>query len=487
MSRRVASRLAVALVFCASAAPARATLRSVNNTDDSGAGSLRAAIVAAIAGDTIQFAIPGTGVQTILPQTPLPALAAGVTLDASGQNGANCAAWPPTLTVEIEGDLTPGGTNGITIGGNGVVVRGLVIDTFPGDGIHFAAGANAATINCNFIGSDATGTQDYGNAGIGIALANSNNSVIHGNLIAANAVAGVSIDAASHSVALLDNSIGTDITGTVALGNFAGVLVNGSGNTIGGVALGNVISGNTDAGLVIDGAAATGNGVLGNEIGSNAAGNVSLPNGGPGIYVLNGANQNAIGGIASGEGNVLRANGAAGVLMSGASSLGNAVRGNSILLNGSGGIQLGDSYLMPNDPGDPDSGANRLQNTPELVDVRFAGNQVTAAFSVSTDPQNATYPLVVDFYRADVDSEEGQTYLGSTVYSAIDFNAGEVSKVFTTAAPLADGNDVVATATDAAGNTSEFTAIAITVVPEPGAFACGLTAFASIAIRRRRR
>ncbi|NIV29343.1 MAG: 3-dehydroshikimate dehydratase, partial [Anaerolineae bacterium] len=49
---------------------------TVTNTDDSGTGSLRWAIEQANTNpgtDTISFAIPGEGVQTISPTSPLPA------------------------------------------------------------------------------------------------------------------------------------------------------------------------------------------------------------------------------------------------------------------------------------------------------------------------------------------------------------------------------------------------------------------------------
>src|SRR5262249_30245641 len=54
----------------------------VDNTEDSGPGSLRQAILDADAatgrGNTIAFRIPGPGVQTIAPTSPLPAIRRGV-------------------------------------------------------------------------------------------------------------------------------------------------------------------------------------------------------------------------------------------------------------------------------------------------------------------------------------------------------------------------------------------------------------------------
>ena len=63
----------------------------VSNTGDSGAGSLRQAIIdsngASGATNTIDFNIPGTGVQTIAPLSPLPAISNRVLIDGGSQPG----------------------------------------------------------------------------------------------------------------------------------------------------------------------------------------------------------------------------------------------------------------------------------------------------------------------------------------------------------------------------------------------------------------
>ncbi len=489
MFRHSVSRAAFVLVGSLLAAAAGADVITVANTDDDGAGSLRAAIAAAVSGDAIHFAIEEGGVQTITPVTALPPIAAGVTIDGTTQSDASCATWPPTLRIEISGYASPQGSDGLSVTGNDVVVRGLILNSFTGDAIEVNGASGNVYISCNFIGTDASGTQDFGNAGAGVRLVGTRVTTIGGamvserNLIAANAIAGVWIDENASANSVSGNYIGTDVSGAVRLDNFNGVVVHGANNLL----LGNLISGNVESGVLFDVATATGNTVVDNLIGANATDTAAIPNGGAGVYLLNGATLNTVGAV--GAGNRFRANGANGVWVDGAASLRNSIRGNSMTGNGAIGIELGAFFENPNDPGDPDAGPNRLQNTPVLIDVAYAAglNQVTATFSVPTETANATYPLQVDFYGADEDDEEGEFYLGTLSYDASDFIVGTVTRSFTPAATVTAGDEVVATATDAAGNTSEFTATAITVVvPEPAALATGAIALAALTLRPRR-
>src|SRR5262249_41943405 len=100
----------------------------VDTTADSGPGSLRQAILDADRTTglkvTIDFAIPGAGVQTIAPLTPLPAIAASVLIDGTTQPGF---AGAPLIAVSA---APAGGPAALTIAGSDVTVRGLAVDQF---------------------------------------------------------------------------------------------------------------------------------------------------------------------------------------------------------------------------------------------------------------------------------------------------------------------------------------------------------------------
>lgn len=110
--------------------------------------------------------------------------------------------------------------------------------------------------------------------------------------------------------------IGTDVTGTAALGNQGdGVAAEESaGNTIGGTVAGagNVIAANGGNGVVLFGFLTTQNVVAGNLIGTSADGTGNLGNGSYGVWV-DGASQNQIGGQADGTANRIAFNGDDGV------------------------------------------------------------------------------------------------------------------------------------------------------------------------------
>jgi hypothetical protein len=106
----------------------------VTTTADAGPGSLRQAILdsdAATGGsNTIDFAIPGQGVQTIAPTSPLPAITSSVLIDGSSQPGS---AGMPLVALDTH---LVGSSQGLTMTGSEVTVRGLAITGFafgPGD------------------------------------------------------------------------------------------------------------------------------------------------------------------------------------------------------------------------------------------------------------------------------------------------------------------------------------------------------------------
>src|SRR5262249_51259379 len=157
-------------------------------------------------------------------------------------------------------------------------------------------------------------------------------------------------------------------TGLAALGNGAeGVKIVGAhGNLVGGTAFAsryNVIAGNVAHGISLSGAA--GNLVLGNNIGL-ARDDSALGNGGAGGTIHDGARMNEIGD--NRRGNFIGYNRGNGVEVLGATSTGNRIRANGIFANRGLGIDLGGDGVTLNDPRDPDTGPNQLQNYPVLTE-----------------------------------------------------------------------------------------------------------------------
>src|SRR6185436_2488731 len=137
------------------------------------------------------------------------------------------------------------------------------------------------------------------------------------------------------------NYIGTDVTGTRALGTTSvGINIGTSNNMIGGAGgARNVISGNgTGVQIGFGSPGIVGNVVQGNFIGVNATGTRQVPNSQQAIVIAGGTN-NIIGGTENGAGNTIAFNGS-GVAVTG-SGQGNAIRGNSIFSNLGLGIDLG--------------------------------------------------------------------------------------------------------------------------------------------------
>ncbi|MEX0879800.1 MAG: Calx-beta domain-containing protein, partial [Thermoanaerobaculia bacterium] len=317
---------------------------NVTNTSDSGAGSLRQAILdanTAIGTDTIAFNIPGAGVHTITPATPLPAITDPVILDGYTQPGAGANTLAvgddAVLLIELDGATAGGAALAITAGNS--TVRGLVIGGFSLGLVLSTTGGN--TVTGNFIGTTPTGTTAHGNT-TGISLDSPNNTIggslpAARNLLSGNAAgAGLVISgAAASNNTVAGNYIGVDATGSVALPNALGIYDEvAPDNTFGGITTtagtppGNVISGNGASGLHLTTAA--GNVVEGNLIGTDATGTSALGNE-PGIDIDR-SNNSRIGGTAAGARNVISGNRDYGIGISSGFVTGfaNTVEGNYI-------------------------------------------------------------------------------------------------------------------------------------------------------------
>ena len=175
-----------------------------------------------------------------------------------------------------------------TIGGVIAVDRNVISGNADAGVAIAGSGASGNVLEGNYIGTDITGTEPLGNGTVGIYISGSLDNTIGGttsgagNVISANGAGGVYINAASDNV-IAGDLIGTNLAGTVALGNGGdGVEVAGgsTGNTIGGgaVAARNIISGNIEAGVEIAGTGTSSNFVAGNFIGTDVSGTYAIDN-----------------------------------------------------------------------------------------------------------------------------------------------------------------------------------------------------------------
>ncbi len=326
----------------------------VTNTNDSGAGSLRQAILDSNGNpgmNTIDFSI-GSGVQTISPASALPTITVPVVLDGTSQPG-----YSGTPLIELNGSQAGSNADGLRISAGNSTVEGLVINRFGSVSGGIVLTDNGGDIIVgNYIGTDVTGAQARGNAAHGVLIIDTSNNTIgepgDGNLISANQADAVQIIHLFGSVPIGNvvqgNLIGTDVTGTQILANHGdGVAIIGCANSLIG---GNVIAGNTGNGVGLSrsglpGTGATGNVVQGNLIGTDISGTVALGNQNNGVIASGiGTSSNTIGGTATGAGNVIAGNSVSGVALTGGAS-GNVVQGNLIGTDATGTQALGNGQF----------------------------------------------------------------------------------------------------------------------------------------------
>jgi len=263
-----------------------------------------------------------------------------------GTNAAGNARLPNT------GDgVTMSGVSGNHIGGTqagqGNLISGnnnrgvTIVSSSPGGG-QPPIPADSNFVQGNLIGTNAAGTAVLNNTLAGVSINSSNNNLIGGTVaLARNVISGSGGNGAinlanngtgtagSNGNLIQGNYIGTDINGTVALGNVNGIALSGgsSNNQIGGddaadgatdgvVRARNIIAGNNNDGINISnsGGQSNGNIIKGNYIGVNASGTAAIPNNFSAI-TLAGVAGTQIGGTTAGAGNLLSGNNQNGVGM----------------------------------------------------------------------------------------------------------------------------------------------------------------------------
>jgi hypothetical protein len=193
----------------------------------------------------------------------------------------------------------------------------------------------------NYIGTNYQGTQAVGNEREGVRISQTTRLNIVGgatpeerDIISGNNQAGVLIELGSTGYnAVLGNRIGTDVSGTTALGNGPGVRISEYSHF--NYVQSNLVSGNSEHGVYVsDGSHSSM--LRANRIGTAANGSTPLPNAGDGVLVA--APANLIGGRQTEDGNIIAHNNGYGVEVK--THPGNTIRRNSIYHNTGKGIGL---------------------------------------------------------------------------------------------------------------------------------------------------
>jgi hypothetical protein len=388
------------------------------------------------------------------------------------------------------GNSVPGGGQGgiiiygnnNTIGGTTPGTRNIISDNTYGVGISQLYGspghAEYNVVEGNYIGTDITGTVALGN-GIGVSdggdyttiggTSAAARNIISGNYLGIKIATGAGGINPAYGNVVQGNYIGTDVSGTHAIGS-NGILVLGAtyDNTIGGTlpGEGNLISG---GGVFLEysgySGSPTNNLIQGNLIGTDKTGTVAL--GGQGIYgiYIQGANNNLIGGTTPGAGNIIAFSSSTNGGVDIESGTGDSILGNSIFMNSPLGIFLNSA-----------NNANDDQAAPVLTSASSSTNSTTISGTLAS-VANTTFRIEF-FANQGLDhpsgNAEGQTFLGfATVRtdasgylasspdgSAIITNPDTASAAFmaTNLAAIPPGEGyVTATATNqSTGDTSQF-------------------------------
>ncbi|MCP5092911.1 MAG: hypothetical protein GY949_18515, partial [Gammaproteobacteria bacterium] len=347
------------------------------------------------------------GAHTISLLSALPDITETVIID-----GTQDSDFAGTPIIVLDGSSAGGGVDGLRLaaGSDGSTIQGLVINQF---------------------------------TGAGIEIYNSDNNLIVGNYL------------------------GTDAAGTAALGNSGNninIYSGASNNVIGGSAAGagNVIADAGNDGISIWHGTTTGNTVQGNYIGTDISGTIDLGNSAVGVVVSGGSNNNLIGGTDAGEGNVIAFNNDSGVeVRNDVGTLDNTVLGNSIYSNVQLGIDLGGTGVSSNDANDVDTGANNFQNFPVITAAATAGSQIEISGTLDTDGLNQDYRI--EFFATGTPDGTGygeaERYLGFATITTD--GSGGASFTATIEVLVYAGEAITATATvdnggGSYGDTSEF-------------------------------
>lgn len=268
---------------------------------------------------------------------------------------------------------------------SGVTFKGLAID----GGIDVYQ--TNATFYGNFIGTDVTGTTAVGSSGITLVSGGGGVRVGGGDPAQRNLIVGRVYAGTFGSLVVDNNLMGTDITGTRRIG----------GGTVVGMNTFVTVSNNVLTGVSLGEASAS---ITGNYMGTDVTGTKAL--GGGSIYSGYGAGFSA-------NNNLFAFNGGTPVVIGNSGRLSN----NRIFSNGGLGIDVGNDGVSLNDPGDlNNAGRGGIQNFP-IANLVYNANGQTVIEGILDSRANNSYSVEF-FANSECDPSgfgEGEQILGRTV------------------------------------------------------------------------
>ncbi len=319
------------LCLCLLATSAQARVLTVVSTEDSGPGTLRAAIDLANqhpGRDRIEFSV-GVGPIEICPRTPLPHIKGQVSIVGSSQPG-----WFGKPIVHLSGECVESGSGLYAKSINGIHVDGLVVTGFPENAVFFFGG-EGHSVTGMWVGVDPRTHSAKGNSGEGILFLGVAKSKIGGErfeervVTSGNSKAGIFIGDGSYENVVVNTFAGLNPGGDAAVPNTGpGILIrNAWRNRVGGESESErvVTSGNSASGISIQDGSYE-NVVVNTFAGLNPGGDAAVPNTGSGIVIRN-AWRNRVGGESESERVVSSGNRQYGLIFSGPDAFENIAAG----------------------------------------------------------------------------------------------------------------------------------------------------------------
>jgi parallel beta-helix repeat protein len=307
----------------------------------------------------------------------------------------------------------------------------------------FGAGCDSNIFIGNYMGTNAAGTAGIPNTYGFLFDDGAKYNIVGGytdaerNIISGNSGYGAFLyNLGTSDNSVIGNHIGTDPTGTFAVPNGNGMVIDGAARNH--LIDKNVISGNLQQGIAIHITGTDGHIIIRNNIGTDKTGNAWLSNGEDGIRIAEGPKNNLIGGSVA-NANIIACNLNNGVNIMTDNTYNNKISCNSIHQNINKGILLQTPL------------ANMGIKSPVITNIN--NNQATQTLIVNGTIDNINpQSIVIEVFKGDFGLStfcQGKTYISSVMPNSL----GEWTDTIENFTGFAF---IVATATDATGNTSEF-------------------------------